>query len=76
MEENIILVFSYIVPLMPIHINTLFQSYLLPSQLVQPALSCALQQPDIKHISECWEDLLVKSVSELHGGDVPYVHAH
>ena len=61
---------------MPVHVYPLFQSCLLPPQLVQPALSCALRQPSIKHISKGWKDLLIKSLSEQHGGDVPCVQAH
>ena len=74
-EENLP-VFLHIIPLMPIHVDPLFQSCSPPSQLVQPVPSCALQQPNLKHIPKYWEDLFIKSVSELHGGDVPCVQAH
>jgi len=73
--EELLSVIPHIVPLMPVHVYPLFQPCPPPPQLVQPASSCALRQPSIKHISEGWKDPLVKSLSEQHGGDVPCVQA-
>jgi len=75
-EELFLSIFPHVIPLMSIHINAFLQPCPPPSQLVQPPLSCALRQPDLKHNTERWKDPLIKSALEVLWGDIPYVQAH